>query len=430
MHRIDTTTRHEDLFGAGRDGFDQRDAPLGNPGTQVSADFLNGVQEELAAVVEDANGFLVKGFRDQVLTAVRRMIADEAALDQSAQLIPSSTPRHVLDVVQIASGTFLGVGDANLLCSAGDGIDWFAPPAGSLGSRENRAIVIHPGTASEAVVVVSDDGVYGGPTSDVVDLVTTQAPLHDLNWSGVTHQSYRDAAAGQANVICCGDAGGLGLIRPGTDYAGMATEAFVVPPNTGGGGTPAMKGVACGSVWDPGDPNGVPSVPGSWTHYAIIVGDGGYIARSTDDGETWTRIDPGVAYDLTRVAASGPHVVAAAGASAMVSHDGGLTWAEVTGWGDVLVEAAPGGRFMGSSKYSRDGGDTWIQVDTYRRRILPNARVNGDPDPDNRITPSSIKVPHAIHFDGRQWRIYAETNGDDHDSPAEFVMMSRLSWGA
>jgi len=53
MDRIDDPTAEADKFGAGKDGFTEGDPGLVDP-TAVSAAWLDGVQEEIVAVIEDA----------------------------------------------------------------------------------------------------------------------------------------------------------------------------------------------------------------------------------------------------------------------------------------------------------------------------------------------------------------------------------------
>lgn len=70
MHRIDHSTREEDLFGAGKDGFTEGDPQTAVPATIVTADWANSVQEELARVVEAGIGALDKPTLDQVRESI------------------------------------------------------------------------------------------------------------------------------------------------------------------------------------------------------------------------------------------------------------------------------------------------------------------------------------------------------------------------
>lgn len=68
MQRINTPTKAANLFGPGKDGF-RAAGQAGERPTQLSPDFLNEVQEELANVIEDA-GLVLGGSNDQLLTAL------------------------------------------------------------------------------------------------------------------------------------------------------------------------------------------------------------------------------------------------------------------------------------------------------------------------------------------------------------------------
>lgn len=71
MHRIDSSTAEEDTHGAGKDGFTAGDPGGGTPPTQLTDDWFNDVQEELANVIEGNGITLVKGTVTQLLSAVR-----------------------------------------------------------------------------------------------------------------------------------------------------------------------------------------------------------------------------------------------------------------------------------------------------------------------------------------------------------------------
>lgn len=70
MDRISTATKAVDLFGAGKHGFRNGDLAGGIPPTDFNADWFNGVQEELLAVIEAAG--LVPAGAD--LTQLRKAI--------------------------------------------------------------------------------------------------------------------------------------------------------------------------------------------------------------------------------------------------------------------------------------------------------------------------------------------------------------------
>lgn len=74
MHRIDTPTAQKDKFGVGKNGFTTGNPQTGVPATEVSADILDALQEELAAVVEGSGETLDKAKNNQLMTAIKAII--------------------------------------------------------------------------------------------------------------------------------------------------------------------------------------------------------------------------------------------------------------------------------------------------------------------------------------------------------------------
>lgn len=75
MHRIDTSTAQKDKFGAGKNGFTLGNAQTGVPPTEVSADILDAMQEEICAVVEASGLTLDKIKNSQLLSAIKKISA-------------------------------------------------------------------------------------------------------------------------------------------------------------------------------------------------------------------------------------------------------------------------------------------------------------------------------------------------------------------
>ena len=71
MHRIDTPTAQVDKFGAGKNGFTAGNPQTGTPATDLDEAFFDTLQEELAAVVENAGIALDKTQKNQLLTALQ-----------------------------------------------------------------------------------------------------------------------------------------------------------------------------------------------------------------------------------------------------------------------------------------------------------------------------------------------------------------------
>lgn len=87
MHRIDTTNKAVDLFGAGKHGWRDGNKALGINATEFNAAMMNMIQEELAALPEGVGMTLDANNRTQVREAIKRMIDAQAgnyALDTGA----------------------------------------------------------------------------------------------------------------------------------------------------------------------------------------------------------------------------------------------------------------------------------------------------------------------------------------------------------
>lgn len=87
MHRIDTTNKAVDLFGAGKHGWRDGNKALGINATEFNAAMMNMLQEELAALPEGVGMTLDPNNRTQVREAIKRMIDAQAgnyALDTGA----------------------------------------------------------------------------------------------------------------------------------------------------------------------------------------------------------------------------------------------------------------------------------------------------------------------------------------------------------
>lgn len=74
MDRINHSSADADLFGVGKDGFTEGDPINGVEATVVTSDFVNGVQEEIAGVIEGA-GLTPDGADFTQLETVRRSMS-------------------------------------------------------------------------------------------------------------------------------------------------------------------------------------------------------------------------------------------------------------------------------------------------------------------------------------------------------------------
>ena len=88
MHRIDTSTATSDGL------FTEGDPLVPTPATVVSADWLNSVQEELAAIVANAGLELQKADNTQVLTAILQIIARQSSELERLRLLKIGCPMY------------------------------------------------------------------------------------------------------------------------------------------------------------------------------------------------------------------------------------------------------------------------------------------------------------------------------------------------
>lgn len=74
MFRINTLTKLLDLFGAGKHGFRDGNRAQSIPATDLSAEWCNSLQEEIANVIEAAGIVLDAENRSQLLQAIQQMV--------------------------------------------------------------------------------------------------------------------------------------------------------------------------------------------------------------------------------------------------------------------------------------------------------------------------------------------------------------------
>ena len=75
MHRIDSSLRSVDKFGAGQDGFTAGNELTGTLATQCSPEWLDEGQEELAEAIEATGAVLAKGATDQFYGVLGELLA-------------------------------------------------------------------------------------------------------------------------------------------------------------------------------------------------------------------------------------------------------------------------------------------------------------------------------------------------------------------
>lgn len=101
MDRISTSTKAVDLYGPGKHGFKNGNLSLGIPPTDFNAEFFNGVQEELLAVIEGAGLTPDAGTLNQLQQAIQLMIAAATAQDYKASVRVATTA----NIANLAGGS-------------------------------------------------------------------------------------------------------------------------------------------------------------------------------------------------------------------------------------------------------------------------------------------------------------------------------------
>ncbi len=114
MHRIDTTNKAVDLFGAGKHGWKDGNKALGIVPTEFNAAIMNMLQEELVGIVEAAGITLDPNNRAQLLTALR-----SAGVFQTAAQFDTSTKAATMEAVQRALGSRSGIKEISTATALG-----------------------------------------------------------------------------------------------------------------------------------------------------------------------------------------------------------------------------------------------------------------------------------------------------------------------
>lgn len=108
MDRISTSTKAVDLYGPGKHGFKNGNLSLGNTPTDFNAEWCNGLQEELLAVIEGAGLTPDAGTLNQLQQAIQLMIAAATAQDYKAS-VRAATTANIAALAGGAPNTLDGV---------------------------------------------------------------------------------------------------------------------------------------------------------------------------------------------------------------------------------------------------------------------------------------------------------------------------------
>jgi hypothetical protein len=82
MHRIDTPNARPNVNGTGKTGFHDNTDLSGQDATQLSPEWCNALQEEIARTIEGTGQTLAKGTNNQLWTGLQAFFAPNTALDE------------------------------------------------------------------------------------------------------------------------------------------------------------------------------------------------------------------------------------------------------------------------------------------------------------------------------------------------------------
>lgn len=306
MDRIDHATADADLYGSGKDGFTAGSVATQVPATVVTADWLNGIQEEIASVIEHAATPLA-GRNDQMLAAIRGMV-DGAALAGLTARTTSAGPYYE-GAASNNSGSIVAVArddaSAQVVYSTNGGNFVSATLAG--GSTEALHAILFVDTqpdffASGTFLVVGENGTI--QWSDDCATWTAETPA-----ASYTGDFLCAAKSPDTDVVVIAGTGGE--IQTSSNIASSWSHA-------------TQPGAYAGSY------NGCTYSPrlGLW----ILCGTSGAI-HTSPDGSTWTARTSALAGSIHRVHET-PNGLIAIGAGgdptlgvAVSESADGITWA-------------------------------------------------------------------------------------------------------
>jgi photosystem II stability/assembly factor-like uncharacterized protein len=299
MHRIDDDTRELNTHGIGKDGFTGGDGVT--PGTIVTADWLNDVQESIAWCIEQAHIELDKGNDSQLDEAVRVRCADIALRNITALVDDPAGVGYFAR--KLRNGDWLVAGSAGAIETSQNGADWTAR------------------TADDAYAGIFTDGVsqtvlgIGYSTYETV-LVGTGGEVQITTDNGATWTSYTISGAADLSAVDAGAGGDLITV-------GASGEIYT-SDDYGRTWTARTAAVGYASLF-----NDVRMrlVDGGGT-VAMAVGNSGMIQRSTDDGVTWQQVGAGVTTGALQGIAyfGGVWFAVASDGELLSSSDDGISW--------------------------------------------------------------------------------------------------------
>lgn len=250
MQRIATVNRSLNLFGAGKDGFRAGNIALGIEATSFSDEWCNGVQEELANVIEGQGLVLAANDRTQLRQAITKMIQSgnrtvvidavtfAPAVTTSGQVVywdnanarfdlaiaDGTDKQNTVGVADLAATSVVAFGDATLFAGLTPGGRYYlsAATAGAMTTVKPSLNAIFVGVARTAteVFIDIDFAPAGVATGTLIYVPANVAPAGYIKANGalLSRATYADLLAygqGSGNMAANDGAWTEGQFSPG-----------------------------------------------------------------------------------------------------------------------------------------------------------------------------------------------------------------------
>ncbi|MCA9530467.1 MAG: hypothetical protein KC543_10050 [Myxococcales bacterium] len=350
----DTPSAAADKFGAGKDGFTEGDPTIAVPATVLSAYWADGIQENLARLCERFGAPLGKYNFLSLQMALVGALTEACAANWRSTVVSVKDPQEPtspLDLVgcAVGSGVLAAVGEDGRYWTSYDGEAWF-----------ERFLVQQPFQAIH-YVASADRWIITGRTANIwyanggLGDATAWTVVNQASSGGSADWLYNIASDKYDRVIAVGCASNdptTGVVQVSTDAG--STWSRLAPTGmsgmlavaVGGGTWVAVGGGNTHGVWRTADTaswSKTASATSALTGVAhatlegigatwVVVGRGGIVMRSLDDGVTW---ESGAVVDDDLESVCGWNgVFVACGPRGFWQSRDGLTWARVAVPGD------------------------------------------------------------------------------------------------
>lgn len=284
--------------GANVNGFSEGDPSVPRQGTQLSADWHNQIQEEIASVIDEA-GLTFDGSLQQLLAAIRIVALDTSGgAGQNVQLAKNFLNTITVTAVATANGTAVtatGLGSgAGVRANGGPGstsnggVGIFAiggAPITGAGHKGGTAVLAAGGNATGSASDAGDGGsISGGGFNAVVSGNTTGAAGVGSTITGGTITADANGRRGGAGLVVAGGQGQAGYGKAIDAQHGdvhIADNLVVDTQITATGAINANGGITLAA------PTTVASMPGGFKN-SFADGSplsGGYVPKAWVDAQ-------------------------------------------------------------------------------------------------------------------------------------------------